>query len=84
MNSADFKTATAPHPDGFGGARDAAMLAAYDQEGDFVFVQSVAKSDDLLKRAGIKRPKRHAFYKVPVRHCKHVNGLQLNGNASSV
>lgn len=83
MTSADFKTtAPAPHPDGFGGARDASILASYDREGDFVFVQSVSRTDALLKRAGIKRPQRHAFYKVPV--LRALVGLQLNGPASAV
>jgi hypothetical protein len=26
----------------------------------------------------------HAFYKVPVKHCAKINGLQLNGEASAV
>jgi hypothetical protein len=80
MNSADFKTtAPAPHPDGFGGARDASILASYDREGDFVMVQAVARTRDLLKRAGVKRVKPHAFYKIPV--ARTLAGLQLNGNA---
>jgi hypothetical protein len=81
MNSADFKTTSAPHPDGFGGARDAAILASYDREGDFVFVQAVARTRALLKRAGVARVKSHAFYKVPVVASKA--GLQLNGTASA-
>lgn len=81
MTSADFQKATAPHPDGFGGARDAHLLGTYDQEGDFVFVQAVARTRDLLLRAGVKRVKSHAFYKVPVRYDAKVGGLQLNGEA---
>jgi hypothetical protein len=84
MTSADFKKAAAPHPDGFGGTRDASILATYDREGDFVFVQSTSFTDDLIKRAGIKRPRRHAFYKLPVRECEKIRGLQLNGEASAV
>jgi hypothetical protein len=80
MNSADFKKTAAPHPDGFGGARDAAILGAYDREGDFVMVQGMARTKDLLKRAGVKRVKTHAFYKVPV--ARTLAGLQLNGNAA--
>ena len=80
----DFKTTAAPHPDGFGGARDASILKTYDREGDFVFVQGTIFTRNLLKRAGVKRVKIHAFYKVPVRHCKKVCGLQLNGEAVSV
>jgi hypothetical protein len=81
MTSADFKKPAAPHPDGFGGARDASILAAYDREGDFVMVQAVAKTRDLLKRAGVARVKSHAFYKVPVIFCPKLRGLQLNGKA---
>ena len=79
MTSADFKTATVPHPDGFGGARDAAILASYDREGGFVFVQAVKRTKDLLNRAGFKRLTTHAFYKVPVMRCPKINGLQLAG-----
>lgn len=82
MTSAEFKTAATPHPDGFGGARDASILATYDREGDFVFVQATTFTRHLLQRAGVKRVKIHAFYKVPVKHCPRVNGLQLAGNAA--
>jgi hypothetical protein len=81
VNSADFKKSAAPHPDGFGGQRDASILKTYDREGDFVMVQSVQRTDGLLKRAGIKRPQRHAFYKVPVIFCEKIRGLQLNAEA---
>lgn len=82
MNSAAFKTTTtAPHPDGFRGTRDASILATYDREGDFVFVQACAHTRHLLKRAEIPRPRTHSFYKVPVRYCEKVGGLQLNGKA---
>lgn len=74
---------TPPHPDGFGGSRDAAILASYDREGDFVFVQAVKRTKDLLNRAGVKRLRYGYFYKVPVKHCSKVNGLQLNGEATS-
>ena len=84
MTACEFRTQAAPHPDGFGGARDASILKTYDREGDFVFVQGTSFTRDLLKRAGVKRLKSHAFYKVPVKHCAKVNGLQLNGEASAV
>lgn len=84
MTSADFKSTSAPHPDGFGGARDASILKTYDREGNFVFVQATSFTKDLLKRAGVKRLRTHAFYKVPVKHCPKINGLQLNGEASAV
>lgn len=70
-----------PHPDGFGGARDASILASYDREGDFVFVQGTRRTVGLLQRAGIKRVRAHVFYKVPVKHCPRIGGLQLNGKA---
>ena len=77
-----YSDTAAPHPDGFRGARDASILASYDREGDFVFVQAVVRTKDLLKRAGVKRVSLHDFYKVPVRHCPRINGLQLNGSVA--
>jgi hypothetical protein len=60
----------APHPDGFGGARDAAILFDYmdaDTAADgVVYVQAVARTANLLKRAGVTRQKRHEFYPVRV------------------
>ena len=59
---------TAPHPAGFNGARDAAILA----EGDFYgchglsVIQATARTKPLLHRAGFPRVRMHAFYEVPV------------------
>ena len=76
MTSADFKKVSAPHPDGFGGARDAAILESYDREGDTVHVQAVVKTRDLLKRAGFPRTTAGNFYQVKVR-VDDFNRLQL-------
>jgi hypothetical protein len=75
--NSEFKNADASHPDGFRGARDASILASYDREGNFVLVQAVDRTKDLLRRAGVRRIRSHEFYKVSVSHCKRVNGLQL-------
>jgi len=60
----------APHPDGFGGARDAAIIDEYMDEETMgtgtVLVQATARTEYLLKRAGVTRQKRHAWYSVRV------------------
>lgn len=57
------------HPDGFNGARDAAILEAGDWyccHGISV-IQATARTTHLLKRAGFSRVRTHAFYEVPVK-----------------
>ena len=68
----------APHPDGFNGARDAAILKAGDYYGchGFSVIQATAKTKPLLRRAGFRRIKTHAFYEVPVMR-DHFGRLQL-------
>ena len=60
----------APHPDGYNGARDAAILFDYmDEEtaaDGIVYVQSCQRTDDLLRRSGILKRQRHGFYPVRV------------------
>ena len=83
MTSADFKKAAAPHPDGFGGARDAVILENYagwkagNKAPATVNVQCVGKTKDLLKRAGFLRTKSGEFYPVKVQHDEKFNRLQL-------
>ena len=79
MISTDYKTAAIPHPDGFSGARDAAILESYDRDGGTVHVQCVLNTKDMLKRAGFPKPKRHEFYQVQVQICPVSNWLQLAG-----
>lgn len=56
------------HPDGFGGARDASILAAGDYYGchGVAVIQATARTKPLLRRAGLSRIKTHAFYEVAV------------------
>ncbi|MEO5712594.1 MAG: hypothetical protein ABIT37_03825 [Luteolibacter sp.] len=85
MNSADFKKSSAPHPDGFGGARDASILESSHgwKSGMMVpatiEVQATVRNKDLLVRAGwpARGQKRHTFYPVKVRHDEQFNRLQL-------
>lgn len=78
--------ASTPHPDGFGGARDASILEAYSgwkcgvsdtPAPTSVEVQAVARTRDLLKRAGFKRVATHDFRTVAVRFDEKFNRLQL-------
>jgi len=69
-------TLTAPHPDGFNGARDASILANYDREGGVVQVQATKRTKGLLHRAGFQRTRTNAFYAVSVRR-DSFNHLQL-------
>lgn len=58
---------SAPHPDGFGGVRDARILADSRSDGPGArWVQCTARSRDLLRRAGYSRPAQHEFYSVRV------------------
>ena len=70
------------HPDGFNGARDAALLerAANWKPGSSVpttvQVQRTAATKSLLQRAGYRRTQTHAFYSVRVVR-DQFNRLQL-------
>ena len=57
-----------PHPDGFGGARDAAILAAGDYYGclGVCVVQATERTKSLIRRAGFPRIRTHQFYEIPV------------------
>ena len=52
--------------DGFHGARDASILSSADRTGGIAHVQATSFTRDLLKRAGVKRVKTHAFYDVAI------------------
>lgn len=60
----------APHPDGFNGARDAAILFDYMDEDTaadgIVYVQACKRTADLLSRASFGRPVHGKFYPVRV------------------
>jgi hypothetical protein len=81
-NPANPRKVSTPHPDGFGGARDATILESYSgwKAGDepiaSVRVQAVERTKDLLKRAGYTRTRAGEFYEVRVMVDEH-NCLQL-------
>ena len=70
-------TAPAKHPDGFNGARDSSILAAcYDSASRACKVQATDRTRDILHRAGFRRVRTGAFYRVKVRR-DELDRLQL-------
>ena len=82
MNTAHSTTRPTPHPDGFHGARDASILERYADPipagatSAIVHVQAVGETRTLLRRAGVKHIRTHAFYPVPVERDQYAR-LQL-------
>lgn len=79
MTATSTISAPVKHPDGFNGAREAAILDRYSDAGatsGTVHVQAVGDTRALLRRAGVRRITTHAYYPVAVVR-DHFNRLQL-------